>query len=104
MNAAAFFGIDLGTSTSFKVMTTIKQGGNLVNSKSMSDLINYLSSTGWNAVAPATVSATLTSTLAGIAAARMLSIPVLMFAPAALGLDDFDKWFNDNFAPPEVQG
>lgn len=104
MSTAGFFVIDFGSKkvlTSKDVGEILKTGGNLVNSKSIKDILTCLESNGWKVIAPSAIPAAITQFIE----ARIISSPVLILTVSVFGSEgDFEKWFESTFLPVEVEG
>jgi hypothetical protein len=86
------------TGTYVDLTEAVKAGGNLVNSKSIKDVVSYMQSAGWTKVDPTTI--TLIVTAAGL---RMMQMPVLVISTDIFE-GDFDQWMEDTFLSGEEQG
>ena len=100
--ARATFAIDLGACKFLSVKEMVKAGGGLASSKTAADLLHWLEGNGWSVVKPEELPA-ISAALASATFTRMLSMPVLLFAPAALEIEDFGAWFEQQFLPVEVE-
>lgn len=79
------------------ISETVKNGGNLVNSKSVQEVIDSLASHGYNKVDPNTVP--FVTAVVGV----LRTMPILVISPAMID-GDIDQWFEDTFLPMEVDG
>lgn len=73
----------------------VRSGGNLVNSKSIKDVVDYMRAAGWTDVDPKALM--LVVTAAGV---RMMQMPVLVISTDVFE-GDFDQWMEDTFSPLE---
>jgi hypothetical protein len=76
----------------------VKAGGNLVNSKSIKDVVSYMESAGWTKVDPTALTLIVTAT--GL---RLMQMPILVISTDPFE-GDFDQWMKDTFMPTEVDG
>lgn len=79
------------------ISETVKNGGNLVNAKSVKEVIDSLTAHGYNKVDPTAVP--FLTAVVGV----LKTVPMMVISPAAID-GDIDQWFEDTFLPMEVKG
>lgn len=97
-NCAGFFAVH-SSGQVLDAGALLKAGGNLANSKTVSDLVAALKANGWSAVAPGAAPAIL----AELAGSRLISAPVILLAVGAFGPEGFEGWMEDTFYPKQEE-
>lgn len=96
-NSAGFFAVNAQTGQVVNAGDILRQGGNLANSRTVSDLVNALKASGWQNVVPSTAPAIL----AQLATSRLFNMPVILLAVGVFGEGGFEEWFDQEFYPQE---
>lgn len=81
------FGIDLANKTTLNVAELLKQGGQMVNGRTSTDLVNWMKANGWTVSSGAGLSAALATAIEA-AMVRIASSPlIVLYAIFPVGLD-----------------
>ena len=81
------FGLDLANRTTLNVAELVKQGGQMVNGRTASDLIQWMKANGWTATTGAGLSAAVASAIEA-ALVQIASSPMLvLYAVFPVGMD-----------------